>query len=152
MTRINAKIQPRHLCDQHLVAEYREIVRIPNVVRANPERARKTKRPDHFVLGTGHVVFFYDKLRFLHYRFLELCTVMRERKFAVNMTDEMFHNLPEDLYNDWRPVLTHFDEANRIVCQRICEKVQNMKEVRVNGEKVNNIDYAHGLLKHYVAY
>jgi len=141
MTRINAKIRPAHLCDQHLMAEYREIVRIPNAVRSNPDRVRKVDQPIQFRLGTGHVVFFYDKLKFLHDRFNELRNELITRNVAVTMTDDMFHNLPDDLYNDWNPTDFDYKFSNRIVCDRICDRVDDMKVIKMNGAVMDKNKY-----------
>lgn len=98
MTRINAKIKPADLIDQHLLAEYREIVRIPNTVKANLDNAyKKVKQaPQTFKLGTGHVIYFYDKIKFLHERFLLLKEELQSREIETNMTDEMFYDIPVD--------------------------------------------------------
>ena len=58
MTRINAGIPPKALTDQHLLAEHREIKRLPAVFAKNPN---PTDIPKVFTLGTGHVKFFLDK-------------------------------------------------------------------------------------------
>ena len=58
MTRINAGIPPKVLTDQHLLAEHREIKRLPAVFAKN---LKPTGIPKQFTLGTGHVKFFLDK-------------------------------------------------------------------------------------------
>lgn len=62
MTRINANIDPADLCDQHLIAEYREMVRIPNFVLTHPTKLNAI--PDTYRLGTGHVNSFITKYVF----------------------------------------------------------------------------------------
>ena len=57
MTRINT-IPPQELCDKHLMAEIREITRIPNTIKTG--KAIIANIPDTFRLGSGHVKFFYD--------------------------------------------------------------------------------------------
>lgn len=68
MTRINL-IDPKALTDQHLFAEYREITRIFVQVQAAlakyPAQSVLAKIPPSYRLGTGHVLFFYDKLAFI---------------------------------------------------------------------------------------
>jgi hypothetical protein len=63
MTRINVGIDPKTLNRQMLIAEHREIKRIPNVIKSG--RFSMTNQPSEFTLGTGHVKFFYDKILFL---------------------------------------------------------------------------------------
>ena len=67
MTRINVGIQPVELTDQHLIAEHREIKRIPNCVAKGKYNMEGI--PDKFKLGTGHVKFFYNKLLYLKFRY-----------------------------------------------------------------------------------
>lgn len=55
MTRINC-VPVEELTDKHLLAEYRELPRIFNLARAVEDA------PTEYVLGTGHMKFFYDKL------------------------------------------------------------------------------------------
>ena len=58
MTRINAGIPVETLHDKHLIAEHREIKRIPNCIAKG--RYSLKDKPSKFVLGTGHVKFFYE--------------------------------------------------------------------------------------------
>ena len=72
MTRVNADIKPLQLVDQHLLAEYREILRV-NTVALNGISKHGLKYisslPNEFTLNTGHVKFFCDKLLFIKNRF-----------------------------------------------------------------------------------
>lgn len=128
MTRINANIKPAQLIDQHLIAEYREIIRIPNAYHKNPQTYLNSikRAPKSFVLGTGHVLYFYDKLEYLHQRFLLLKQEMVIREIVNNIDDSMFLNLPDNLYN----CITDNDELNNaseLVKQRIVERITTMK-------------------------
>jgi len=92
MTRINV-VPVEELCDEHLRAEYREIVRVPKLVM-------KRKRFDHPIPpmnytirteknpegGKGHVLFFYNKLLYLKKRFEQLTAEMQSRGFKTNFT------------------------------------------------------------------
>ena len=84
MTRINV-IPPEELCDQHLLAEHREIVRIPNMLRAGLLCDSYVDAPAHYVLGEGHVKFFVSKLAYLCERYVALHQECRYRGF--NVTD-----------------------------------------------------------------
>lgn len=126
MTRINANIPPCKLIDQHLVAEYREIVRIPNAVKKIIDiKAKLDKCPKDFTLGTGHVLYFYSKIQFLHKRFLSIKTEMDKRGIANNMDDAPFLGVPEILYNDIEP--SDLNVANQLVIDRITERIETMK-------------------------
>ena len=81
MTRINVGIPPAELNGRHLIAEHREIKRIPNLV--NRGRYSLDNQPDTFKLGKGHVKFFYDKLLYLKRRYDALYNECRKRGFNV---------------------------------------------------------------------
>ncbi len=117
MTRINSGVKPAELSNRHLLAEHREIKRIPNAItkgRYNLEGAPLT-----FKLGQGHVKFFYNKLQYLHSRYEDLYTECIKRGFAVTCYNEAFHNMPDELYNDWTPTA----EARALITERIAQRL-----------------------------
>ncbi len=82
MTRINV-IDPHELCDQHLLAEHRELTRIPNdIVKRNGDVPLSTSKA--YLLGQGHVTFFRDKLLFLKNRYDSLHQECLQRGFNVS--------------------------------------------------------------------
>ena len=85
MTRINV-VPVQWLSRKHLVAEYREIVRVFALVRnANDSgRLESIKIPENYILGTGHVKFFYDKLTWVTDRYIELVDQMTSRDYVTN--------------------------------------------------------------------
>ena len=104
MTRINV-VHPSELCDQHLLAEYRELPRVFSLARHG------ASVPAEYVLGAGHVTFFYDKLGFLACRFNELVLEAQRRGFNVTIPlDAMWHNavkaggrVPTELFGSYTP-------------------------------------------------
>lgn len=78
MTRINL-VPPSELCDQHLLAEHRELTRIPNAVARG--KYSLIGQPLDYKLGEGHVKFFYDKLFFLFCRYNKLHEECHKRNF-----------------------------------------------------------------------
>lgn len=82
MTRINL-IDPKFLCDQHLLAEHRELTRIPNSILSGKYSLEGKHIPTQYVLGTGHVTFFLNKIDFLFERYLQLHQECLNRNFAV---------------------------------------------------------------------
>lgn len=138
MTRINAHIPPANLCDQHLVAEYREILRTNTLALKKAQKEGKSMLKNiqsTFTLGSGHVTFFYDKLKYIHLRFNSLKDEMISR--GMNTTIEWkLDNIHEFnwLYNDWPPELT----ANQLIIERILERANSMKRISYNS---NHIDY-----------
>ena len=81
MTRINV-VSVTELCDQHLLAEHRELTRIPNdiVKREGNVPLSKAKA---YLLGAGHVTFFRNKLKFLKSRYDALHQECLDRGFNV---------------------------------------------------------------------
>lgn len=110
MTRINV-IAPSELCDQHLLAEHRELTRIPNCVNAG--LYKPTNIPATYVLGTGHVKFFTNKLKWLRSRYNELHEECLKRGFGV--TYKFPDSTPDNCQGDY--VVTA--EAVKINLERI---------------------------------
>lgn len=125
MTRINAGIPVEELCDAHLLAEHREIKRIPNTVRKK-DRVDVSKLPTTFRLGKGHVTFFYDKILFLSNRYSSIYIECKRRGFNTSDYSDAFENLPPYLMNDWKVP----QEASDMVRERINERLAGMKNIR----------------------
>lgn len=107
MTRINV-IEPSRLSDKHLGAEYRELPRVFGLVRdavARGERPTDPRNPPEYVLGAGHVRFFYPRLGYLVERYLALCEECRKRGRAVNFGNptELVTGIPAAWFGYWRP-------------------------------------------------
>ena len=117
MTRINVGIPPAELTNQHLIAEHREIKRIPNCIAKG--KYNMNGIPDKFKLGTGHVKFFYNKLLHLKKRYIRLYEECVKRGFNVQNYIGAWDNIPKELMNDYKPTL--IDRA--IVQERINEKL-----------------------------
>ena len=101
MTRINVGIPPAELVNQHLIAEHREIKRIPNCIAKG--RYSMDGIPDRFKLGTGHVKFFYNKLLYLKSRYIKLYEECISRGFNVQNYINAWDNVPNELMNDYQP-------------------------------------------------
>lgn len=106
MTRVNL-ISPLCLYDQHLLAEWREIPRIPNAIR----KLLKTKNsfeilkdiPLSYTLGTGHVKFFYNKLQFIKNRHDSLKTEGFKRGLNLDSITIVLEDIPEIFKKDFVP-------------------------------------------------
>ena len=123
MTRINC-VHPDELTVRHLVAEYRELPRIFTLVKKAQNRGLTPVDimiPNVYVLGTGHVRFFYNKLKYLETRQQMLIDEMRKRGFKPNFInlDELMTGINQMWYNDWIPD----DDAMKINRQRISERL-----------------------------
>ena len=85
MTRINCAIPVEYLTDEHLLAEHREIARLPwNVSEAIRSGSIKNKVPSKFTLNSGHVLFFVNKNKFTLNRYKEIREECKKRGFNVS--------------------------------------------------------------------
>lgn len=104
MTRINC-VPVEELNDKHLLAEYRELPRIFALAKYTYDA------PKQYVLGTGHMKFFYDKLTYLVKRQIQLVAELNKRGVRTTFNGEalsLHHvknggKLNERLWNDWEP-------------------------------------------------
>lgn len=131
MTRINV-IPVTELCDQHLLAEYRELPRVFKLardwlLREGDPNAKPSSIPDHYVLGKGHVSFFYDKLLWCFNRMFALYGECKARGFDVKYDPAegraSFFISPEPLFNDYTPT----PEALALNRARIAERLSTME-------------------------
>lgn len=122
MTRINV-VEPKELTTKHLVAEYREITRLPGNLRDSLNR--KTKEfsmeeiPKNYVLGKGHVKFFFDKMLFLKKRFESLVDEMIRRGYNPTHRDSTIFITEDRFMNDYIPT----EDAIRINRERINDRL-----------------------------
>lgn len=117
MTRINCGIPPIELSKPHLIAEHREIKRVPNCVAKG--RYNLKGQPKEFKLGTGHVSFFYSRLGYLKKRYEELYIECKRRGFNVQYYGGAWDNIPPELMNDYEPTLDDI----AIIRERINERL-----------------------------
>lgn len=109
MTRVNMGVEPRELCDQHLVAEYRELPRVFAYDRVVP---------GPFRLGKGHVLWCSQWPGTLAKRYRALVAEMRHRGFTVNH--------PEPHGDGAHAPAEALRAARPIVVARIQERLANM--------------------------
>ena len=121
MTRINV-IPPSELSTKHLVAEYREITRLPGNLNKSLSRKGKpfslSEIPNEYVLGEGHVKFFYNKMKFLQLRFESLVNEMLARGYNPSHRDSAIFYRSDYFWQDWTPT----QEAIELNRQRIKER------------------------------
>lgn len=122
MTRVNV-ISPLCLYDQHLVAEYREISRIPSAII----KLLKTKGtydilkdlPLEYTFGAGHVRFFYDKLLYIKNRHDSLKEEGILRGITLTSITIDLSGIPKPFLNDYSPT----EEAIGLNLERIKAKI-----------------------------
>jgi deoxyribonuclease (pyrimidine dimer) len=124
MTRINC-VPPQQLCQQHLVAEYRELPRIFQQAWKSYERGETIddpRNPTQYTLGTGHVRFFYLRLGYLIVRQTIIIAEMQRRGITTNFGPPKrteFIALPDEWFGDWVPD----EEAILINMERIIDRM-----------------------------
>lgn len=117
MVRINI-IEPWKLSDQHLIAEYLEILMLLGHVRVH---GVKSEIPSEYKLGTGHITFFKNKLKYLKERHEEIKKEMRKRGFAtkVNISLDEFD---KKYHNHWKPGKRDFEIIKKRLIWKIGKK------------------------------
>lgn len=126
MTRINI-IPPSELMDQHLMAEFREILHVPkSLQRTLRSKAglQKERIPQSYTLNTGHVMFFYNKPKYLKNRHNQLKKELIRRGFNINTKKKFpIEDFPPELNVDWEPKKEDFVIIRKRIRERILEKV-----------------------------
>lgn len=116
--RCNAGVNPAILTDQHLIAEYRELlIPVGQLIHLNWES--KTPIPPTLKLGKGHVSFWRDKQLYLKRRHEAIVKEMLIRGFKPNYTFWNIKDIPPQFLNDWNPTF----EDSTIIRKRIVEKI-----------------------------
>jgi len=130
MVRINL-ISPRKLSDQHLIAEYNEILMLVGHVKKFPEI---NEMPDKYSLGKGHITFFKNKLKYLKERHELIKKEMKRRGFVYRRKINL-GNFKKELRNNWRPS----KKDKGIIKKRLIQKI-NMKPNYYRYYKRSNCD------------
>lgn len=119
MTRINL-IPVWDLTDQHLLAEHRELKRIPSLIQKS--KVNFENIPKKFTLWTGHVKFFYDKLWFLKERYIELYNECKKRWFLVENYIWNFDWIDEELFWEFKPSEKDLEISKERIRQKLDSK------------------------------
>lgn len=126
MTRINI-VEPSHLTNKHLMAEYRELPRIFTAVLKLQDKGVKPCQvdiADSYLLGAGHVKFFYNKVDFLlerYHRILQVLIYQRD----YNLDDKLYRSIFEDakgIDKMWRVPYTPTPEEIYLNMARLCKR------------------------------
>jgi len=114
MVRVNL-INPKFLADQHLVAEYAEILILAAYARAYPDLVGI---PANYCLGTGHQKFFKNKLKYLKKRHESLKKEMKARGFHPKRTLSL-RGFGKNHLNDWKAQKKDFLVIEKRLIERI---------------------------------
>jgi len=132
MTRINV-VPPAELCDQQLIAEWRELTRIPNGIVAGKYVIDLEQIPKQYTVrtednpagGKGHMKFFFNKLKFLYHRYEAIRDELAQRGMprrsmwpGDEISPKEFYFALRGLWHDYEPTL----EAMALNRKRIAEK------------------------------
>ena len=121
MTRVNSAIPVRFLTDEHLLAEHREIRRLPWFYKRHLHMKKDWDIPKEFTLGKGHISFFMDKFKFTHDRYIAIDTECNQRHFNIQDFSLNWNIIPVRLYNDYTPTI----EEKDLLIDRIVERINN---------------------------
>jgi len=80
--RCNCGVDPKLLTDQWLIAEQVELLMIPGMLERFGWKINNPI-PEHFVLGKGHMTFWFNKLDYLSRRHDEVKKEVNRRGFKV---------------------------------------------------------------------
>lgn len=125
MTRINSAINPRCLTDEHLLAEHREIKRLPYCLHQAVRSGSIGRIPAKFTLGRGHVLFFLDKLEFARRRYRSLYVECHLRHFYVEDYEANFvYDIPAGFSKDYHPT----DNERDLLVSRITDRILSSRK------------------------
>lgn len=125
MTRINSAIHVKCLTDEHLLAEHREIKRLPFCLRKAVASGSVKNIPDRFTLGKGHVLFFLNKMEFARRRYRDIYVECHLRHFHVEDYEENFvYNIPDEFSGEYMPT----GDERRLLVDRISERIMQSRK------------------------
>jgi len=116
MVRVNL-VAPKKLSDQHLIAEYAEIL----ILKKQLERYPCSAIPKDFCLGAGHQMFFRDKGMYLKKRHDILAGEMKKRGFKPKKTFSL-KKMTKDKLNNWKPQERDIKIVKKRIMSRLMEK------------------------------
>lgn len=117
------------LMDQHLMAEWRELKMVPAALRRSM-RSKSVEMimssiPSSFVLGKGHITFWYNKLTFLTERYAMLTTELLLRGFNLQYRggfETFTKDLPKVFFNHYYPNATEIGMSRARIAEKIAMK------------------------------
>jgi len=134
--RCNCGVNPKYLTDQWLIAEQVELLMIPGMLKKN-KNVIKTKIPDKFKLGTGHMVFWCHKLKYLNKRHKAVKAEVKRRGFKAAEREIELDDFPKCFHNDWKPS----KEDTDILRERLIWKIeQKPNQWRYMSKSISDVD------------
>ena len=112
--RCNVGVNPKYLADQHLIAEMMEIPMVVGSLR-HWNYQIKSPIPEFFNLGSGHMNFLKNKLKYLQRRHEEVYKEFLQRGFKNDKSRINLQGIPNQFCNDWKPTI----EDSKVIRDRI---------------------------------
>lgn len=117
------------LMDQHLMAEWRELKMVPAALRKSL-RSRSVEKildsiPPSYVLGKGHITFWYNKLTFLTDRYALLTTELLARGYNLQYRggfETFTKDLPKVFFNQYFPTTAEIEISRARILEKIAMK------------------------------
>ncbi|MFH1455755.1 MAG: pyrimidine dimer DNA glycosylase/endonuclease V [archaeon] len=140
MVRINL-INPKALADQHLIAEYNEILKFLGYVKKFP---KLNEQPCRYCLGKGHIIFFKNKLKYIKKRFNRIKKEMKQRGFKARKKIDL-EQFPKELRKNWKPDVKDKD----IIKKRLIKKLKIKPDYYLYYGEKKDLKFFLNLLKKY---
>lgn len=121
MTRINSAIPVTQLTNEHLLAEHREIKRLPYAYKLAVKSGSIKRIPKEFTLGRGHVLFFLDKMTFIMKRYIAIRDECKRRNLAVK--DYLGNWFTSDFTDECKQDYTPTEREHDLLVERIKERI-----------------------------
>ncbi|MFH0906300.1 MAG: pyrimidine dimer DNA glycosylase/endonuclease V, partial [archaeon] len=132
---------PKYLTDQHLIAEYNEILMLFGYVKKYPT-IDISKIPKNYTLGKGHILFFKNKLLYLKNRHELIKTEMKKRNFLSAKTINL-KEFRKKLINNFSAK----KEDIKIIKKRLIEKINKKSKFYRYYGKVETKKFLINLIK-----
>jgi len=140
MVRVNI-INPKYLTDQHLIAEYLEILMLVSAVKNHPTTSLD-KIPKNYKLGTGHILFFKNKLKYLQQRHEKIKREMLRRGFAPKKKLSLA-GIPKSLLKGWKAS----SKDKQIIKKRLIERINRKPQWYTYYKQHKSRDFLVNLIK-----
>ena len=124
MTRINCGVMVQKLTDQHLLAEHREIKRLPSLYKQRIDKGGVGFIPNRFCLGEGHVSFFINKGLFTLNRYKDIYNECLNRGFDVEDYSSNWGVYKQEHLLNYTPTQNDFSLLVERISERITQSVQ----------------------------
>lgn len=122
MTRINLGISVTSLTDEHLLAEHREIKRLPKAYLDSLRSGSINRVPNKFCLGKGHVLFFVDKPAYTLKRYHQIYKECFRRGFNVEFYADNWDCYPKRMFSRR---LRATSVCRTLLIERITERIHS---------------------------